>query len=108
MADWLAGIPAAWPATGSLAGLLVLNVVAVISGRLVPAKTLEKFLLLHAQRLAEEKARGDQWRAAWEVERQRADEQAKSFDLVLEAARTTNALVEGLKAAAEPRARSRP
>jgi hypothetical protein len=100
---WLQGISPAWLANGPAIGLLIMIFIAVIRGWLLPRATHVEMLKLHAERLTEERNRGDQWKTAWEAERQRADEQEQQFKLVLESARTTNAMIESLKALVEPR-----
>lgn len=99
---WLDNISPAWLANGPAVGLLIVIFLAVIRGWLLPRRTHDEMLKLHAERLAEERARGDQWKSAWEAERQRADEQEQQFKLVLESAKTTNAMIEGLKAMVQP------
>lgn len=101
--DWLAGLSPAWLANGPAIGLLVMIFIAVIRGWLLPRGTHDEMLKLHAERLSEERTRGDQWRTAWEAERQRADELEQQFKLVLESAKTTNAMIESLKALVQPR-----
>jgi uncharacterized protein with FMN-binding domain len=101
----LFGIPGAVIIQGGAVGVLVFVVLAILVGRLVPRKSLEDVRADRDARLAREEKRGDEWRAAALAQEQRNDVQARQLDLLLEATRTTNALVEGLKQASQERRR---
>ena len=70
---------------------------AVLRGVLVPGRMLNEMLRLHAERLTEEKARGDEWRSVAQAASARADEMGRQLDKLLEVGQTTNALIESLK-----------
>jgi hypothetical protein len=69
----LDGIPATMIANAGALGILAVAVLGVLRGWLVPGSSLDKMLTLHKERLAQETARGDEWKAAALMERERAD-----------------------------------
>ncbi len=101
----LFGIPGAAIVQGGAAGILTFVVLAILVGRLVPRKSLEDVRADRDARIAEAKVRGDEWRAAALAQEERNDVQARQLELLLEANRTTNALIEGLKQASQERRR---
>jgi hypothetical protein len=101
----LFGIPGAAIVQGGAAGILTFVVLAILVGRLVPRKSLEDVRADRDARLAREEKRGDEWRATALAQEERADVQARQIELLLEANRTTNALIEGLKQAGQERRR---
>lgn len=101
----LFGIPGAVIVQGGAVGVLAFVILAIVVGRLVPRKSLEDVRADRDARIAEAKARGDEWRAAALAQEERNDVQARQLDLLLEANRTTNALIEGLKQASQERRR---
>jgi hypothetical protein len=101
----LFGIPGAAIVQGGAAGILTFVVLAILVGRLVPRKSLEDVRADRDARLAREEKRGDEWRAAALAQEERADVQSRQIELLLEANRTTNALIEGLKQAWQERRR---
>jgi hypothetical protein len=101
----LFGIPGAVIIQGGAVGVLTFVVLAILVGRLVPRKSLEDVRADRDARIAEAKARGDEWRAAALTEAERNEVLSRQLDLLLEANRTTNALIEGLKQASQERRR---
>lgn len=101
----LFGIPGTVIVQGGAAGILAFTVLAVLVGRLVPRKSLEDVRADRDARLAREEKRGDEWKAVALAQEERADVQARQMDLLLEASRTTNALIEGLRQASQERRR---
>jgi hypothetical protein len=101
----LFGIPGTVIVQGGAVGVLVFVVLAILVGRLVPRKSLEDVRADRDARLAEAKIRGDEWRATALAQEERSDVQARQIDQLLEANRTTNALIEGLKQASQERRR---
>lgn len=99
------GIPGSVVVQGGAVGLLAMVVVAVLVGRLVPRKVLDDTRADRDSRLADEKARGDEWRAAALAQDERNDVQGQQLAQLLDATRTTNALIEGLKQASQERRR---
>jgi hypothetical protein len=99
----LLGIPGDVLLQGSAFGLLLVVIAAILFGRLIPDRFLDRLLQLQNDRLAEEKARGDEWRAANQAQEQRNDVLARQITELTEIGRTTNALIEGIKQAAEKR-----
>ncbi len=99
----LLGIPGDVIVQGGAAGVLLLTVLLLFSGWLVPARWLDKMLELHKERLGDEKARGDEWRATAKSEEERNRLLTEQMNELLEVGRTTNALIEGLKRAASER-----
>lgn len=101
----LFGIPAGVVIQGGAVGVLTFVVLAILVGRLVPRKSLEDVRTDRDARIAEVKVRGDEWRAAALAQEERNDVLARQLELLLEANRTTNALIEGLKKASQERRR---
>lgn len=99
------GIPGSVVVQGGAVGLLAMVVVAVLVGKLVPRKSLDDVRADRDSRLADEKARGDEWRAAALAQDERNDVLARQLAELLDATRTTNALIEGLKQASQERRR---
>lgn len=97
--EWLNRLPISLIGNGTAVALLVMIFLAVVRGWLVPKSTHDEMLRIHQAQLHAEQARGDQWRLAWETQTKRNEEQGAQLDLVLETARTTNALVGALKEA---------
>ena len=101
----LFGIPGAVIVQGGAAGILTFVVLSILVGRLVPRKSLEDVRADRDARLAREEKRGDEWRAAALAQEERSEVQARQIELLLEANRTTNALIEGLRQAWQERRR---
>ncbi len=97
------GIPGAVLVQGGAVSVLIAAVLAVMTGRIVPRRTLEDVRTDRDARLAEEKARGDEWRAAAQTQDARNDLLSQQVGQLLDAARTTNALIEGLRQASKER-----
>jgi hypothetical protein len=104
----LFGIPGSVIVQGGAAGILAFVVLAVLLGKLHPDRTLDRIEKVHEKQLANEKARGDEWRARGDAQEQRNDILAQQLAELLEVGRTTNALIEGLRKANEQRASRRP
>lgn len=102
------GIPGIVVVQGGAVGVLALVIVAIITGRLVPRRVLEDVRADRDARLAAEKARGDEWRAAALAQDERNDVQASQLNQLLDASRTTNALIDGLRKVSEQRTGRRP
>jgi hypothetical protein len=99
----LFGIPCAALVQGGAAGVLIVVVLAIVTGRLVPRRSLDDVRTDRDARLAEEKARGDEWRAAAQIQDARNDLLSQQVGQLLDAARTTNSLIEGLRQASKER-----
>lgn len=95
----LFGIPGAVLVQAGPGGALLLTVMAIVTGRLVPRKSVEDVRADRDARIAEANARGDEWRAVATAQETRNDMQAHQIQQLLDTARTTNALIEGLKQA---------
>lgn len=95
------GLPAEWLAQGSAVTILGITVLGVLRGWLVPGRSLEQMLTLHAERLAEAHTRGDEWRQIAETAIAAGAEKDRQIEQLLEVGRTTNALLEGLRAASD-------
>lgn len=78
-------------AVGLLAFLLTFVFQQIVSGKLVPAKSLER-------ELEQAGRRADEWKAAWEAEVKRGDVRDQQFGDLLSAARTTDQLLRSLQA----------
>ncbi len=83
-------------ATPSLGGLCALFVLLVMTGRLVPVSTLRRELDAANQR-------AEDYKAAWESTDARADKLVEQQDQLLTYARTADAALSALRAAAERR-----
>lgn len=101
----LFGIPGAVLIQGGAVGVLILVVLAIITGRLVPRRSVDDVRADRDARLAEARARGDEWRAAAQTQDARNDLLSEQVAQLLDATRTTNALIEGLRKASEARRR---
>jgi hypothetical protein len=88
---------------GGAAGVLLLIVLGICFGWIVPSRIVTRLERGAAERLAQEKARGDEWRAYGEAQAERNDVLTEQVNALAEGARTTNALIEGLKQATETR-----
>lgn len=85
---------------GGAATLLAAAVLGVMRGWLVPGSSVDKMLTLHGERLAEERARGDEWKAIATTAIAAAAEKDRQLEQLLEVGRTTNAFLDGLKRSA--------
>lgn len=74
-------------------GVVVLVVLLVLFGLLVPVRTLNR-------EVEQERRRGDDWKAAYDVQDARADVQAAQLVELLELARTMHAVMQGMQSAA--------
>jgi hypothetical protein len=101
----LFGIPGSVLVQGGATAVLILVVLAIVTGRLIPRRSLEDVRADRDARLAEERARGDEWRAAAQAQDTRNDLLSQQVGQLLDAARTTNALIEGLRQASQERRR---
>lgn len=101
----LFGIPGAVLLQGGAAGVLVFVVLLILFGRLVSRRVLEDVRADRDARLAEEKRRGDEWRAAAQAQDARCDELVKQIAELAEVGRTNNALIDGLRQAVQRRPR---
>lgn len=99
----LFGIPGSIVMQGGAAGVLLLVVMGIVFGRLVPVRTLDRIEKVLTDRLAEEKIRGDEWKAYGQAQAERNEVLARQIAELTEVGRTTNALIEGLKKATETR-----
>lgn len=95
----LFGIPGNLVVQGGAVGVLMFAVIGIFLGKLVPARTLERIEKVHTDRLAEERARGDEWKARGDAQEKRNEVLAQQLAELTEVGRTTNALIEGLKQA---------
>jgi F0F1-type ATP synthase membrane subunit b/b' len=99
------GIPGAIVIQGGAVGVLFFVILAIVTGRLVPRKTLEDLIAERDAHIAREVARGDEWHRAAEAQDARNDVLSRQVDKLLDSAQTTNALIEGLKKASQERRR---
>lgn len=99
----LFGIPGTVLVQGGAVGVLLFAVLAVLLGKLHPDRTLDRIEKVHNDRLAEERARGDEWKAFGQAQGARNELLAQQLAELTEVGRTTNALIEGLKTATEQR-----
>ncbi len=107
MDDLLGGFPAGLNLPNIGAGaLVVLTVLAIMRGWLVPGRQVDRLMKIHEDRLAEEKARGDEWRSAAAVASARNDELTRQVAQLQEVGRTTLGMIEGMKMAVEQRGRA--
>lgn len=79
-------------------GLLVIIVLLVLFGRLIPSRT-------HERELIEARKRGDDWKAAHDIQDARADMQAAQIGELLELGRTMYALIRAMQDAGGVRVR---
>lgn len=101
----LFGIPGSVIVQGGAVAVLTLVVLAIITGRLIPRRSLDDVRADRDARIAEERARGDEWRAAAQAQDARNDLLSQQVAQLLDTARTTNALIEGLRQASQERRR---
>jgi uncharacterized membrane protein YccC len=101
----LFGIPGAVVVQGGAVAVLILAVIGILTGRIVPARVVDRLEKLYAAAIDKEKARGDEWRAAAQAQDARNDLLSQQVSQLLDAARTTNALIEGLRQASQERRR---
>lgn len=101
----LFGIPGSVIVQGGAVTVLTLVVLAIITGRLIPRRSLDDVRADRDARIAEERARGDEWRAAAQAQDARNDLLSQQVAQLLDTARTTNALIEGLRQASQERRR---
>jgi hypothetical protein len=95
------GIPGVVVGQASAIGVVFFAVMAVLLGRLHPDRTLDRIEKGYNDRLAEEKVRGDEWKAFGQAQGARNEILAQQLAELTEVGRTTNALIEGLRQAAE-------
>lgn len=101
----LFGIPGAVVVQGGAVAVLILAVIGILTGRLVPRRSLEDVRADRDARIAEERARGDEWRAAAQLQDQRNDVLAQQIAQLLDTSRTMNSVLEGLRQASQERRR---
>jgi hypothetical protein len=104
----LLGIPSTVLVQGGAAAVLLLAVLLILLGRLHPDRTLDRIEKVHTDRLAQEKTRGDEWKAFGQAQGERNELLAQQLAELTEVGRTTNALIEGLRKATEQRSGRRP
>lgn len=104
----LFGIPGAVILQGGAAGILSFAVIAVLLGKLHPDRTLDRIEKVLTDRLTEEKARGDEWKAFGQAQGERNELLAQQLAELTEVGRTTNALIEGIKQVSDQRSGRRP
>lgn len=88
---------------GGAASVLLLIGILIVLGFLPSRREVRDIRADRDARLAEEKARGDEWRAAARAQDERNDVLAGQLVELLDVGRTTNALIEGLRVASERR-----
>lgn len=86
MGGFLAGIPPELLTGGGAAGIVVLAVVMVLTGRLVPRAVHE-----------ETRADRDAWRSAYETTELARRKQAEQLDALLESAKATERLMTAMQ-----------
>lgn len=99
----LFGVPGVVLIQGGAASILALTVLWVLLGKLYPVRTVDRIDKSHAERLAQETVRGNEWKAFGEAQGARNELLAEQLAELTEVARTTNALIEGLRQAVESR-----
>ena len=82
---------------GGAVGILAVTVLGIVRGWLVPGSSMDKMLAVHELRLAEERARGDEWRAVARAAMARAAERDRQTELLLGVLTTTTTLMESLR-----------
>jgi len=99
--DGLAGTGFTFPSL-TVSGLLLATVLfvlrAVISGAWMPRKTVDALLSARDAEIGRCTARGDEWHAAYETERHRADLLADQNHALIEVARTVEHVMTSLEA----------
>lgn len=88
---------------GGAAAVLLLVGLLIVLGFLPSRREVRDLRADRDARLAEEKARGDEWRAAAQAQDERNDVLTGQVAELLEIGRTTNSLIEGLRRASEQR-----
>jgi hypothetical protein len=91
--DW---VPSQALVQGGAVGVLSMFVVGLLVGRIIPRSVLNDVRADRDARLAEERARGEQWRAAYLVEAERGRILSGHVGELLELSRTTHAIVAAL------------
>lgn len=88
------GIPAAVLVQAGAGGTLTIVVLLVLTGRLVPRRSLEDARADRDARLAEWRQQVEQWREAYQIECRARQELAAQVDELLEVARATDRMVQ--------------
>jgi hypothetical protein len=88
------GIPASLAIESGAAGILLLTVIGILTGRLVPRRSLDDVRADRDARLAEWSRQVDQWRDAYQLECRARQELAAQVDELLEVARATDRMVQ--------------
>lgn len=101
----LFGIPGDVITQGGAVGVLLITVVGILTGRLIPRKSLDDVRKDRDARLAEERARGDEWRAAAQAQDSRNDLLTQQVAQLVDTMRTMNALIDGMRQASRERRR---
>jgi hypothetical protein len=97
----LEGLPSSLLANAGAVGILAVAVLGILRGWLVPGRSLDQMLALHKERLDQEKARGDEWRAVAETASARADERDRQTEKLLEVIASTSAVLGAVQRALE-------
>lgn len=84
--------------------LLLMLARVVIKGDFIPRTTVEALLSARDAEILRSNARGDEWHAAYETERHRADLLADQNHALIEVARTVEHVIGTLEAVADGRA----
>jgi hypothetical protein len=97
----LEGLPANLLSNLGAVSILGVAVLGVLRGWLVPGKSLDAMLAVHRERLDQERARGDEWKATAHTAIARADERDKQTEKLFEVVNVTLSLMETLRRTAE-------
>lgn len=97
----LDGLPSTLLTNAGAVGVLGVAVLGILRGWLVPGRSLDQMLALHKERLEQEKARGDEWRAVAETAGKRADERDKQTEKLLEMLASTSGVLTAVQRALE-------
>jgi hypothetical protein len=87
--------PALIPAGAT--GILALVVLLILRGYLVPRRTMDQFLRIKDERLADSIVRGDEYKKAAEIYREALSTRDSQLGEILEYARTADAFFRSLR-----------
>lgn len=104
-ADLLSAVPAGLLETMGAGGIVIVTILGILRGWLVPARSVEKLLIVQNERLLQAEKRGDEWKAAYEASGERNAELMKQVAALQEVGRSQLGMIEGMKTAVEQRGR---
>lgn len=101
----LFGIPGTVIVQGGATAVLILAVIGILTGRIVPARSVDRLEKMYAEALQKETTRGDEWRAAAQAQDARNDLLVQQVTALVDTMRTMNAMLDAMQQVSRERRR---